>query len=42
MTWYCPPGTMSKPGRAITLLPRQSALTTLAAKYQSSLLLKIP
>ena len=19
MTWYCPPGTMSKPGRAVTL-----------------------
>ena len=19
MTWYCPPGTMSKPGRAITI-----------------------
>lgn len=22
MTWYCPPGTMSKPGRAVTLLAR--------------------
>jgi hypothetical protein len=19
MTWYCPPGTMSRPGRAVTL-----------------------
>ena len=21
MTWYCPPGTMSKPGRAVTVYP---------------------